>query len=149
MPCFQFLNIWHLHFLFFAFIFLTFTFWEKKNSTSCEKTCRSYINQNGFSILWNELFFAELLFWRATQTYRFQTLDDSGVIYILCGVGAEWDVKLNQLRLMKSNLPPKKSHKLTFEFSLSPLWSCQSESNLFSANGEYWGRLAARDAAFT
>ena len=36
-----------LAFPFCAFIFLTFIFW-KKNGTSCEKTCRSYINQNGF-----------------------------------------------------------------------------------------------------
>lgn len=43
---------------------------------------------------------------------------------------------VRQLRLMKFNLPPKKPHKLTFEFSPSPLWPCQSESNLFGAK---WG----------
>ena len=53
---------------------------EKKNSTSSEKTCRSYINQKGYYILYNEFFFAELLFSCATQPYRFQVVDNTGVI---------------------------------------------------------------------
>ena len=37
-----------LAFPFFCIHFFNFHLLGKKNSTSCEKTCRSYINQNGF-----------------------------------------------------------------------------------------------------
>ena len=141
MLCFQFLSIWHMHFLLFAFIFFNFYLLGKKKQHELSKDLSVFYEPERVLnfVKW-------ILFCGAFILLCYSDIQVSnswwfrGYIYFVkslwCGIGAGWDIKLNQLRVMKFNLPPKKSHKLTFEFSSSPLWSCQSESNLFSANGE-------------
>ena len=140
MPCFQFLNIWHMHFFFFAFIFLNFYLLKKKTARAVKRHVGLILTRSGFQFCLMNSFYRSpiLLCYSAIQVSVSCWVRGYFVKNTWCGIGAEWDIKLINW-VNKSQFTPKMSHKLTFEFSPSPLWSSQSESNLFSANGECSG----------